>query len=116
MAENQEEGFLHIGDKVILFEDDANGYLGSSGFSTTQLGVRPRGDQDFLKFGVGESVFQIRQQQNYSVTKQMRAFLEREGMTEQEAATDGRYLRLLQARGCPLLWSCARGSPPPGLG
>ena len=42
MAENQEEGFLHIGDKVILFEDDANGYLGSSGFSTTQLGVRPR--------------------------------------------------------------------------
>ena len=32
--------FLQIGDKVCLQEDQANGLCGSSGFSTSQLGVR----------------------------------------------------------------------------
>ena len=87
MAFYEDQGdiaFLNIGDKIVLQEDDTLSYLGSSGFSTTQLGVRPRGDPDWQRSVISESVFLVRQQQNYSVTKQLRGFMEREGMSEQE--------------------------------
>ena len=90
--------FLRIGDKVCLQEDDANGNLGSSGFRETQLGVRSQTDPELSRTIVEESVFIVRQQHNYSVTKQMRAFLEREGMNEQEAGSTATWLRLLQER------------------
>jgi hypothetical protein len=88
--------FLHIGDKLMLQDDEANGLVGCCGFASGQLGVQPRDDAESAI--VSDSVFTLRQQQNYSVTRQMRAFLDREGMSEQEARTDGRYIRLLQER------------------
>ena len=91
-------GFLRIGDKVCLQEDDAQGNLGSSGFRDSQLGVRSQTDPDLSRTIVEESVFIVRQQHNYSVTKQMRAFLEREGMNEQEARGTATWLRPLQVR------------------
>ena len=94
----EEVGFLRIGDKVCLQEDDAQGNLGSSGFRDSQLGVRSQTDPDLSRTIVEESVFIVRQQHNYSVTKQMRAFLEREGMNEQEARGTATWLRLLQER------------------
>ena len=42
-----------------------------------------------------ECVFQVRQQHNYTVAKQMRAALEREGLTMAEAQGDSRFRKLV---------------------
>ena len=90
--------YVHIGDLITLYEDASDGYLGSGGISETQIGVRAVSDAHHAQRVATESVFRLRQQQNYSVTKQMRAFREREGLSAQDAVMDERYKEFLPER------------------
>lgn len=83
--------FLHIGDLITLYDDTADGYLGGQGISSTAVGVRLAKDENHAKQVRSEAVFQLRQQQNYSATRQYRALLEREGLTIADAAGESRF-------------------------
>ena len=63
--------YLYIGDQIYLSEE-ASGYLASQGFSNVAVGMSLARDSV-----PRECVFQVRQQHNYTVAKQMRAALER---------------------------------------
>ena len=84
--------YLYIGDQIYLSEE-ASGYLASQGFSNVAVGMSLARDSV-----PRECVFQVRQQHNYTVAKQMRAALEREGLTMAEAQGDSRFRKLVDDR------------------
>jgi hypothetical protein len=92
---SERDGFLHVGDMVTLFVDENNGYMGTEGIHSFQLGVREAvpGIPLVPKVLERESVFMVMQQHNYSVDRQMRAFLEREGLTLSEAQAESALFR-----------------------
>ena len=92
------EQFLHIGDSITIYDDVSDGFLGAQGIASVQVGVRAVVDPLHAKLVGKEAIFMLRQQHNYSVFRQMRNFLEREGLSEQEANSDTRYRELLDAR------------------
>ena len=89
--------FLHIGDHISLFDDSSEGYVVCQGFSSDQVAVRPTNHPQHAKKVVSEGIFVLRQQQNYSVMRQIQAFLEREGLQHQEALSDLRYQEFMAA-------------------
>ena len=89
--------FLHVGDRICLFEDlYIGGYVATEGSGFTEqdgrLGIRQVGSAKHVR---EEAVFVVCPQFNYSLAKQTRAFLEREGLTAREAVEDSRYQALL---------------------
>ena len=90
--------YIRIGDLLALYEDAAEGYVGGEGVLQVQVGLRESSHPHHLLRVSSEAVFRLRQQQNYSVTRQMRAFLEREELSAQEAMLDERYQAFLPDR------------------
>ena len=91
--------FLHIGDLIALlvFEDGSGGLAGADGFKSVTLGI-PNPNDSEAGAALNTSIFVVRQQQNYTVTKQIRTYLEKEGITAQEAQAYPRYVSLMEAR------------------
>ena len=75
------QAYLHIGDRVCLFDDSGNGYVGTQGFANVQIGVDPL-DADVghpsLSF-THESIFVLRPQESFSALKEIQSVLDREG-------------------------------------
>ena len=87
--------YLRIGDKVYLTEEN-EGCIGAQGFSNLLLGVEdgPALPPSFTH----QCIFLVRQQQNYSAAKQLRAVVETEGLTMQEVQSDPRFRKLRESR------------------
>ena len=65
--------FLHIGDSITLYDDASDGYCGSGGIATVQMGVRKVSDPDHAKMVTMEAVFRLRQQQSAPPEPPLRA-------------------------------------------
>ena len=90
--------FLHVGDYITVYDDASDGYVGALGVvSSVNVGMREVSDPLHAKLVAKEAVFVLRQQHNYSVFRQMRGFLEREGLSAQAAVADPRYRQLREA-------------------
>ena len=93
--------YLHLGDRIFLFDEAHTGYVGVQGFADTQLGMHVQGGgrsfpkeantpQEFAQ----QHIFCVQPQQQHNALKHMHAFLEREGLTEDTARSEPRFRRL----------------------
>lgn len=94
--------FLHIGDRISLYHEPTNGFLGAEGFAVTQVGI-DRSDGsitggDKTRSEVRDAVFVVHQMSNCSAAKQIKAYLDRNGVSMAEAQGDARCRPLLEAR------------------
>ena len=117
--------FLHIGDRISLFHEPSNGYVGAEGFANVLVACDPSdgkvsddktrnearraahrcprsrpapAQRGPLCPQVRDAIFVVHQMANYSVAKQLKAYLEKNGMTLQEAQGEPRCRALLQQK------------------
>lgn len=118
------DDYLHLGDLITVFADemppDAEGFVGADGISSITVGLRRASDPLHPKLVGQEAVFTVTQQRNYSVNRQMKAFLDREGVTSEEAQVQPEWQALLVARAREKAtnqqdFDAARGTPHGGL-
>jgi transcription elongation GreA/GreB family factor len=80
----------------------AAGYAGADGIADVAVGLRKTTDALHPKLVGQEAVFLLSQQRNYSIARQVKAFLEREGVSPEEAQTNEktrqRWRELMEAR------------------
>jgi inositol 1,4,5-triphosphate receptor type 3 len=91
------DDFLHIGDFITVYDDVSDGYVGAHGISSNQVAMREVSDPLHPKLVAKEAVFVLLQQHNYASYRQMRSFLEREGLSAHAAMSDPRYRQLCDA-------------------
>lgn len=94
--------FLHIGDRISLYHEPTNGFLGAEGFAVTQVGIDASDGSvasgDKTRNEVRDAIFVVQQMSNCSAAKQIKAFLDRNGISMAEAQGDARCRTLLEAR------------------
>lgn len=95
---SRDDGFLHLGDQISLFDDAGNGFIGTQGFANVQIGVEPTLDSNPPASFTHECIFVVKQQMNFSVSKQLRMLLDREGITLEDAGTEVKVGELLVER------------------
>ena len=90
--------YLHIGDYITVYDDANDGFIGAEGISSIHVGMRATSDPLHPKLVSQEAIFLVRQQHNYSVFRQIKMFLEREGLDPEDAKSVPQYRELLKAR------------------
>merc|ERR1712146_117779 len=84
-ADEKRGNFLCVCDKVSLFSDDHNGYLGAEGFADDRIVLyHNQGDQKPIKFS--DCMFEILPQHNYSAQKALKKHKKK--MAQKQAAAE----------------------------
>ena len=79
--------FMHIGDRITLFHELSNGYLGAEGFSNTQVAIDVddgvvAGDK--TRSESRDAIFVVHGAANYNAAMKIKAYQAKNGMTMDE--------------------------------
>ena len=83
--------FMHIGDRITLFHELSNGYLGAEGFSNTQVAIDVddgvvAGDK--TRSESRDAIFVVHGAANYNAAMKIKAYQAKNGMTMDEVQSD----------------------------
>lgn len=90
--------FLHIGDRISLFHEGSNGYVGAEGFSNVQVAIDVNDGivaGDKTRSEVRDAIFVVHGAANYNATMQIKAYQEKNGLTMAEVYEDPNCRQLL---------------------